>query len=377
MKRHALSVLLIAAAAALLAGAGRDGDGGGRGGGGRGVEHGGGRGGGRGGGTAIVPRGGAPGGGGGAHAAGGGGARPSAPAAIYRERRVIVPRARMPAPERTIRDRNRAVIPQRGESGAPITKERSAVPPARHVDVARNRTIVRNMDAQRRTEIVPNRYYWHDDHGVRYSHYYDGHYHWYGFYHGPTFYWTRWYGDRWWWYDPIYARWVFWWNGFWWWPGPGGAAYVYIDNGYYPYEDSGVTVEHVEEQPQPAAIPDPGEGKTVSSPDGKRMVQIFGSDGQAFLYDKTADPPRFMKYLGAGVSQVRFSAGAGGPQLLVEYKDDTFSLFDQDGNSRSSAVRQEESATPAPPEAPESIPPPPTSAPGGASGSAPPSTPSP
>ena len=48
---------------------------------------------------------------------------------------------------------------------------------------------------------------------------------------------------------------------------------------------------------------------------------------------------------------------------------DTFSLFDQDGNSRSSAVNEVKSDAPTPPpDAPESIPPPPTSAPGGAPG---------
>jgi len=162
---------------------------------------------------------------------------------------------------------------------------------------------------------------------------------------------------------------VFWWNGYWWWPGPGGAPYVYIDNAYYPYEDTGVTVEHVSEQPAPTSLPEPGNGSTVDSPDGKRMVQIFGSDAQAFLYDKTVSPPRFLRYLGSGVSKVRFSAGSAGPQVLVEYKDDTFSLFDQDGNSQSEAVKQEESSTPAPPpDAPESMPPAPTSAPGGSPG---------
>src|SRR6185312_3403334 len=224
--------------------------------------------------------------------------------------------------------------------------------------------------AQQRTEIVPNRYYWHNDHGVHYSNYYDGHHHWYGFYHGPPFYWTRYYGNYWWWYDPLYARWVFWSNGYWWWPGPGGAPYVYVDNAYYPYSDAGVTIEHVAEQPAPASLPDAGSGSTVNSPDGKRMVQIFGDDAQAFLYDKTETPPKFLRYLGAGAAKVRFSTGAAGtPQVLVEYKDDTFSLFDQDGNSQSAEVKQEESASPAPPpDTPDSIPPPPTSAPGGAPG---------
>ena len=353
MKRYTLSVMTIAAAALLLIGAEREGGGGSRGGGGE--AHGG--------------------GGGEAHVSAGGGhaspapapaSRRAGPSTVYRQQRVTVPRASMPAPEHTIRDQSRPVYPRSNESGKPITQRASAVPPAQHAAVMRNTNVVRGIQAQQRTEVVPNRYYWHNDRGVRYSHYYDGHNHWYGFYHGSAFYWTRYYSDRWWWYDPLHLRWVFWWSGFWWWPGPGGAPYVYVDNNYYPYEDSGVTVEHVQEQPAPAEMPEPDAGQTVASPDGKRMVQIFGAEGQAFLYDKTATPPTFMKYLGQGVSQVRFSAATPGAaaQILVEYKDNTFALFDPDGNSQSSAVKAEESTTPAPPETPDSIPPPPSSAPG-------------
>ena len=344
MNGRLLSLTAVAAAALLLIGAGRDGRGGDD---SRGWS--GGRGKGR---TYAAP----------ARSY----RRAASPSAVYREQRVTVPRAAMPSREFIPRDQSRPAYPRRNEAGAPITQRPAAVPPSQHVTVARNANVVRNIRAQQRVEVVPNRYYWHDDRGVRYSHYFDGRHHWYGFYQGRNFYWTRYYGDRWWWYDPLRLRWVFWWDGFWWWPGPYGAPYVYVDNDYYPYEDSGVTVEHVEERPAPASMPDANAGSTINSPDGRRMVQIFGSDGQAFLYDKTAAPPTFMKYLGQGVSQVRFSAAAAGapPQILVEYKDDTFALFDQDGNSLSTAVKTEESKTPAPPEAPDSIPPPPTSAPG-------------
>jgi hypothetical protein len=272
----------------------------------------------------------------------------------------------MPAPEHAIHDQARPVYPQRsGEEGGRITQRASGVPPAHHATVVQNTNVVRNIQTQQRTEVVPNHYYWHNDHGMRYSHYYDGHNHWYGFYHGPTFYWTRYYGDRWWWFDGPHARWVFWWDGFWWWPGVGGVPYVYVDNNYYPYEGTGVTVEQAEEQPAPAAIPPANAGSATKSPDGRRMVQI-GSDGQAFLYDNTKSPPTFMKYLGQGVTQVRFSGGTAGTpsQILVEYKDNTFALFDADGNSQSSAVQTEGATAPAPPDTPDSIPPPPSSAPG-------------
>lgn len=346
MKRYALSVTTVAVAAALLMGAEREGRGGGHG--------------------VIQGGGGARGGGGRAPSAAAPASRAPAPSTVIRQQRVVVPKAPMPAPEHVVREQRRFVAPRRNESGARITQPRASVPPSHHAAVVQNRVLINNIQRMQRVEVVPNRFFWHNVDGTRFCHFFDGRVHWWGFYQGPTFYWCQFFDDRWWWFDPRFARWVFWWNGFWWWPGPGGAAYVYIDNDYYPYQDSGITIAYEEQQTAPSAIPAPSAGSTTNSPDGRRMVQVFGDDGQAFLYDKTTSPPTFMKYLGQGVSRVRFSGGAGGTptQILVEYKDDTFSLFDADGNSQSSAVKTEESTTPAPPESPESIPPPPTSAPG-------------
>lgn len=281
---------------------------------------------------------------------------------IYHRRRIAVPKPSMPS--RAVSGPSRASFPERDASGVRISQPAAVTPPAHHASVVRNAEVVRNIGIQQRVEVVPNRYYWHSDAGARYSHYYDGRVHWYGFYHGPSFYWTRYYGDRWWWYDRGGARWVFWWGGFWWWPAPGGAAYVYVDGHYYPYESSGVTVDRAQIQAPPGEIPAPNRASASKSPDGRRMVQI-GSDGQAFLYDNAASPPTFLKFLGTGASKVRFAGGsAGAPlQILVEYKDDTFALFDADGNSQSSAVREAETKT-EPPPAPDSIPAPPASAPG-------------
>ena len=294
---------------------------------------------------------------------GGGGRGYSGSHTVYRRQRVSIPRPSMPS--HVVNDRARASYPERDGSGARISQRAAATPPTQHAAVARNAGFAHNMGSLERTEVVPNHYYWHNDGGIRYSHYYDGHYHWYGFYHGPNFYWTRYYGNRWWWFDAnLGGRWVFWWDGFWWWAGPGGVPYVYADNSYYPYEDSGVTVEHEEDMPAPASVPAPDKGSTTSSPDGRRMAQVFGSDSQAFLYDKTATPPVFLKYLGQGVSKVRFSGGTAGTplQVLVEYKDNTFALFDEDGNSQSSAVKSAETKNTPP--IPDSVPPPPNSAPG-------------
>ena len=326
MKRTLLFTLTLAAAALALIGAGREG------GGGRGGEK--------------------------------GGGASKAPATVYHRYRVPVPHPS--APEHAVQGQNHVAYPQHDGSGRPISKPAATIPPSHHRDVVRDPAVARGIERRQDAEMQPNHYYWHTSNGVRYSHYFDGHNHWYGFYHGPTFYWTRYNAGRWWWFDAHVARWVYWWDGFWWWPGPGGAAYVYVDNNYYPYEGEGVTAQDSVVQTAPADAPPPAAGTSTVSPDGKRSVQVFGAEDQAFLYDKTTTPPTFMKYLGQGVSQVRFSGGtAGAPlQVLVEFKDDSFALFDGDGNSQSAAVLSTEAQTAPPADVPDSVPPPPTSAPG-------------
>lgn len=83
-------------------------------------------------------------------------------------------------------------------------------------------------------ETVPGQYYWHNWNGTNYCHYYDSWgYHWYGWYWGNTCFWSRWYGNNWWWYDPGYARWCYWYDGYWWWQDPyQNVVYVY-NNGEY------------------------------------------------------------------------------------------------------------------------------------------------
>jgi hypothetical protein len=280
---------------------------------------------------------------------------------IYRMHRVSVPKPSMPS--RGVSGQGRSSFPERDESGARISKPAATMAPSHHAGIVANEGLVHGIQARERLEATPNHYYWHNEGGIRYSHYYDGHVHWYGFYHGPTFYWTRYYGNRWWWYGG--GRWLFWWDGFWWWPGVAGVPYVYIDGSYYPYESPEVTVQHEESLPPPTSIPPANPGAANKSPDGRRMVQVIGSEGQAFLYDSTVSPPKFEKFLGADVDKVRFTGGtADAPlQILVEYRDRTFALFDADGNSQSSAVKTTESKAAAP-AVPDSMPPPPTSAPG-------------
>lgn len=65
------------------------------------------------------------------------------------------------------------------------------------------------------------------------------------------------------------------------------------------------------------------------------------------------------KYLGKGVSKVRFTDGA----IVVEFKNGALALFDAAGNPLKPAVKAA-AATKVSPPAPSAIPPPPTSPPG-------------
>jgi hypothetical protein len=259
-------------------------------------------------------------------------------------------------------------------SGGGEAGHESAAPSARGLSFARNGEMSRSIGARQGAERVPNHYYYHNDGGSRYWHYYGGPggLHWYGFYFGANFWWFPFYSGYWWWYDPNYARYAYWYNGYWWWTGPGGAPYIYVNNNYIPYDqyqqqaqqapqasaDSADSSEAVPAPPTapPSAPPSVAaakapakEGNAEKSPDGRRMVQITGKEGGAFLFDESATPPVFMKHLGDNVEKVRFSGGAGGQPLrvLVDYKDGTFALFDENGNPEDKAPAAPATAAPA------------------------------
>lgn len=295
MKRTAVSPLTLAAAALLLMGAG--------------MEE-----------KKRRPRGGSP--------------QPQAPRISQPER----PRAGQPERARGAEpDRTRTAQPERrqGIERRPAREERAqrnsrpASQRIRHAGVAATPGITRNMARIERSEATPNRHYWHTEGGTRYSHYYDGGTHWY---------------------DSHSTRWVYWADGFWWWPGPGGVAYVYVDDGYYPYSESVVSVAAA------PSVPAPDKGATTVSSDGRRMAQVFGPDSQSFLYDTTRTPPTFLRYLGQGVSRVRFTDGA----ILVDFNNGTFALLDEEGRSMKASAKAAGAARSAPP-APGSIPPAPPS----------------
>ncbi|MCX5791414.1 MAG: hypothetical protein NTY45_04230 [Elusimicrobia bacterium] len=247
----------------------------------------------------------------------------------------------MPRPERLdsgnmVNDNRRIEAPRHYENGETVRERSVNVPPVRHAEIAGNNDILHAISREQGAERVHKRYYWHTLGDKRYAHFYDADgIDWYGFYFGPSFYWTRYYGNRWWWYDQGYARWVFWANGYWWWQGPGGAAFVYMDNNYYPYQEGSVTVQRSTTVAPAQTDPVPSGGKQWNSPDLSRMVQVTGPENEAFIYDKTGGKPVYLAFLGKEVDKVRFSGGVAGQplQVLVDFKDGAYAIFDGDGKS--------------------------------------------
>ncbi len=143
-------------------------------------------------------------------------------------------------PKRLLTDKRAPRVPRKDEHGRPILSKPVQAPPAAHAAIAGNRTFVTDVVRFQKSETVVNNYYWHNDGGVRYCHYWDGRYHWYGFYSGPNYYWTRYWAGRWWWYDQGYGRWDYYYGGNWWWQNPvqPQVVYVYAGGGYAPYSDT-------------------------------------------------------------------------------------------------------------------------------------------
>jgi hypothetical protein len=255
---------------------------------------------------------------------------------IHMQQRSVPRSTGWSVPSAIVRDNAQIRYPATYGHGGRITQQAVSAPPSQHTRIVRNPGVMSNIQASQRTEIVPNHYYWHNSGGVRYCHYYNGGIHWYGFYNGPSFYWTRYYGGYWWWFDPGFDRWVYWNDGTWCWPGPDGVVYDYVDNDYYPADDAGnVTVKTPEVLPPPKEIPSASsEGASSKSPDGKRMVQIYGDRSEAFLYDTSSKQPVYLKYLGKNVDKVRYSGGKDGKpmRILVEFKDGSFALTSENGD---------------------------------------------
>jgi hypothetical protein len=211
-----------------------------------------------------------------------------------------------------------------------------------------------------RDEHERGRYYWHDFDGNRFCHHYDQWgFHWYGWYIGDVYFWTRYWNDSYWYYDPYYGRWVYMRNGRWWYQDPVHTEVVYLytpeSNSYYQYDNApggGAVLTPDQTAPittppsDPAQPGDPAQSapsKIFYSGDARRSVQVFGATNDAFLYD-TAETPAFNPvFLASGVTEARFSQSAADQPLSVLLLTETanddgtttkgFLMFDENGNS--------------------------------------------
>ena len=158
-------------------------------------------------------------------------------------------------------------------------------------------------------------YHWHNWNGMNVCHHYDEFgYHWWGFYVGNDYFWTRYYNDGYWWFDPYWHRWVFLRDGRWWWQNPNGGMYYYDGDNYYQYDsgDSGVVMTPDPTPPVDVPpgdpTPAPANQTQVYSLDGTRSIQITGDNRDAYLYDlPVADPQSDAaqgRYIGTQVAGV-------------------------------------------------------------------------
>jgi len=185
------------------------------------------------------------------------------------------------------------------------------------------------------TETKPNHYYWHKAKGFDYCHYLDvsGN-HWYGWYSGNNYFWTRCYGDLWWWYDSDFNRWCFWNEGWWWWQDPYhvGDLYFYAGDQYIPCNSANDQVEvTTADTPHPSIF---------VNDESTRRITVMGKDQDTFLYD-TAVPASFKPvYLASKVQNVEFKSPdeGGAEEIDLTLSDGTMNVFDLQGNPLETTV---------------------------------------
>jgi hypothetical protein len=195
--------------------------------------------------------------------------------------------------------------------------------------------MVNSMDWQgriqgfNRSENRAKHYYWHHEKDFDFCHFIDDlGYQWYGWYGGSSFFWTRNFSGRWWWYDTDFDRWCFWNDGFWWWQDPYhmGDIYFYNNSTYIPANSA--------EDQVGVSIPADVSQQAYTSTDGTRTVKVVTETQDAYLYD-TANPPAFNPvYLASGVKDVQFSDTTNGRplQIVLKLNDNSFDVFDGQGN---------------------------------------------
>ncbi|MDE2292255.1 MAG: hypothetical protein KGL53_09245 [Elusimicrobia bacterium] len=210
--------------------------------------------------------------------------------------------------------------PDRDQYGRPVDARPVARMPERRDWTDRtvgNAGLQDSLRRFERSEVERGRYYWHDEGGERLAHYVDDWgFHWWGFFIAGECFWTRYYMDRYWFYDPAFARWDYWNEGHWWWQDPADASVVFIYRGgrYYRYDRTanGVVLEPDQTQPtSPLPGPAAADGTWYYSDDGTRAVQVAGAQRSASLFDETQldenGDPQFLASLGQDVVNVQFS----------------------------------------------------------------------
>jgi hypothetical protein len=224
-----------------------------------------------------------------------------------------------------------------------------------HMTVVNNHVFIGQINNYTVNETRPNYYYWHSYNGFNYCHYYDSWgYHWYGWYLGGSCFWTRYYWGNWWWYDPGYARWCYWHDGGWWWNDPADTTtvYVYVNGNYQPADLSASTATGAApSQPVNAppasdnSVPNPSDqGATntapiankgvYTSPDGTKVVKIFGDTNDAILSDASGSSNSQSVFLASNVQAVKFvNASDGEMQIVLTMQDGSIKTFDSQGAS--------------------------------------------
>jgi hypothetical protein len=197
----------------------------------------------------------------------------------------------------------------------------SQAPRLQQMTPFRDKAVLQRIHDYEGREKIRDRYYWHQESGHRYCHYYDrSGYHWYGWYAGDDFYWTRYYYGRWWWYDTRFDRWCYWHGDDWWWQGPQGVVYIHVNDDY----------RSAEETVAPSVNSDVNHTEYWASSDN-RVVKVFGGD--AFLYDTSYNPLFDPIFLSSDVADVKFAKPKGGRvlQIMLTLEDGSFRLFDGRG----------------------------------------------
>jgi hypothetical protein len=253
----------------------------------------------------------------------------------------------------------RAVHPPTSRDGHPMTQKplqdahgRNVAPDRERVGRIEQGDFHKDLHGvQDHWDVHNHGYDWHSWNGLNVCHHYDEFgFHWWGFYIGDIYFWTRFYNDGYWWYDPYWHRWVWLRDGQWWWQDADGVVYLYNGGTYYRYGqgDGGVIMTPDPTPPVdvPPGDPTPVNQTSVYSLDGTRSVQITGDAKDAFLYDLTVTDPNSPaaqgKWLASGIASAAFVNGSDGSisQIVLTATDEDGAAtltFDRDGNSLDSA----------------------------------------